>query len=236
MIDESSFYPEISFWRTKRKPNSIKTAMISQNSISEPGGTAFLSCGLRSAGASLIELLVVLFIMGTMMGLLLPALHRARLRADETVCDNNVRQLQMALGQFIDSKGFPRPNQWTVALLPWIEQRPLADLMKQGYSLGADFPRPPLMQCPFQNEFDSRFPGVRVCHYVLTVDRGENKLPLPDQPRWVIGNRALLDDDVPEEPWYVGPEMTHLAYQRMLANEEGPHEGGRFDTAQTYWK
>jgi type II secretory pathway pseudopilin PulG len=47
--------------------------------------------------ASLIELLVVIFIMGIMMGLLLPALQRARARADETVCENNVRQLKMAL-------------------------------------------------------------------------------------------------------------------------------------------
>jgi hypothetical protein len=215
--------------------------MVPRNSHSEPVSTAFLSCGPRNAwparGASLIELLVVLFIMGTMMGLLLPALHRARLRAEETVCDNNVRQLQMALGQFIGSKDrFPQPNQWTVDLLPWIEQRPLADLMEHGYSMGADFPRPPLMQCPFQTEFDSRFPGVRVSHYVLTVDRDEHDYPIRDQPPWVIGDRAVLDDDVDEEPWYVGPEMTHLALQRMLANEEGPHEGGRFDTAQTYWK
>jgi hypothetical protein len=187
-------------------------------------------------GASLIELLVVLFIMGTMMGLLLPALHRARLRAEETVCDNNVRQLRMALGQFIGAKErFPAPNQWTVDLLPWIEQRPLADIMKQGYSIGADFPRPPLMQCPFQPEFDSRFPGLRVSHYVLTVDRNENGLPIRDQPAWIIGDRQLLDDDIAEEPWYVGPEMTHLAQQRMLALEEGPHSGGRFDTEQGYW-
>jgi len=48
-------------------------------------------------GASLIELLVVLFIIGMLMSLLMPALHRARLRADETVCDNNLRQLRMGL-------------------------------------------------------------------------------------------------------------------------------------------
>jgi hypothetical protein len=77
---------------------------------------------------------------------------------------------------------------------------------------------------------------VRVCHYVLTVDRDEKGFPVPDQPSWVIGNRAVLDDDAPEEPWYVGPEMAHEAYQTMLDNETGPHEGGRFDTAQTFWK
>jgi hypothetical protein len=200
---------------------------------SEPPG---ISRRTIACGASLIELLVVLFIIGTMMGLLLPALHRARLRAEETVCDNNVRQLRMALGQFIDAKHrFPAPHQWTVDLLPWIEQRPLADIMKHGYSIGADFPRPPLMQCPFQPEFDSRYPGLRVSHYVLTVDRNENGLPVRDQPAWIIGDRQLLDDDIAEEPWYVGPELTHLAQQRMLANEEGPHPGGRFDTELGYW-
>jgi type II secretory pathway pseudopilin PulG len=202
-------------------------------SHSEPSG----SSRRNIRAASLIELLVVLFIMGTMMGLLLPALQRARLRADETVCDNNVRQLQMALSQFIGTKKrFSAPHEWTVDMLPWMEQRPLADIMKQGYSLGADFPRPPLLECPFQPEFDSRFAGVRVSHYVLTVDRNENGIPIREQPGWIIGDRALLDDDVPEEPWYVGPEMTHLAQQRTLALEEGPHPGGRFDTAQAYWK
>jgi hypothetical protein len=180
---------------------------------------------------------VVLFIMGTMMGLLLPALQRARLRADETVCDNNVRQLRMALFQFIDTKDrFPAPHQWTVDLLPWIEQRPLADMMKQGYSVGADFPRPPLMQCPFQDEFDSRFPGIRVGHYVLIVDREENGHPVRDQPGWVIGDRELLDDDIPQEPWYVGAEMSHLMRDRLLSEENGPHPGSRYDFEQAYWK
>jgi Protein of unknown function (DUF1559) len=188
-------------------------------------------------GASLIELLVVISIMGMMIGLLMPALHRARARADETVCDNNVRQLQMALSQYIGTKErFPAPNYWTVALLPWIEQRPLADIMKGGYLIGADFPRPPLMNCPFQDEFDSRVPGIRFCHYVLVVDRDENGIPVRDQPSWLIGDRALLDDDSLQEPWYVGPEISHLTRQRMVANEEGPHIGGRFDTDLTYWK
>ena len=190
----------------------------------------------KPCGTSLIELLVVLFIIGTMMSLLLPALHRARLRADETVCDNNMRQLQMGLSQFIGSKKrFPAPNHWTVDLLPWIEQRPLADIMKHGYSLGADFPRPPLMQCPFQPEFDSGFPGVRTSHYVLTVDRTETGVPVREQPGWVISDRQLLDESMPQEPWYVGPEISHDTHQQFLDEENGPHAGGRYDTQQGYW-
>jgi prepilin-type N-terminal cleavage/methylation domain-containing protein len=187
-------------------------------------------------GASLIELLVVISIMGIMMGLLLPALHRARLRAEETVCDNNVRQLQMALSQFIGTKEkFPAPNYWPVALLPWIEQRPLADIMKGGYSLGAEFPRPPLMQCPFQDEFDSRFPGVRISHYLLVVDRDENGIPR-EPLMWTIGDREPLDDDFLQEPWYVGPEISHELRGKMIEAEVGPHPGGRFDTERAYWK
>lgn len=185
--------------------------------------------------ASLIELLVVIFIMGIMMGLLLPALQRARARADETVCDNNIRQLRMALSQFISSKErFPLPHYWTVDLLPWIEQRPLADIMKSGFKVGDNFPRPPLMNCPFQKDFDSRFPQIGFCHYVLTVDRDEHGRPLLEHG-WNLGDRKLLDESMPQEPWYVGPEMSHLAQQGMFANDEGPHIGGRFDTNMGYF-
>ncbi|MDZ4657611.1 MAG: type II secretion system protein [Bythopirellula sp.] len=179
-------------------------------------------------GASLIELLVVMFIIGMMMSLLLPALQRARSRADETVCENNLRQLHMGLSQFNDGKErFPAPNRWTIELLPWIEQRPLADIMKNGFTIGDDFPRPPIMNCPFQPEFDSRFPGLRFCHYVLIVDRDEKGRPLLEHG-WNIGDRAYFDEHIPQEPWYVGPEMSHLLQQGMFANEVGPHPGGSF--------
>src|SRR5688572_2398204 len=117
--------------------------------------------------ASLIELLVVLFIMGIMMGLLLPALQGARNRADAVACENNVRQLAMALSQFEDVKEkFPAPEEWTVAVLPWIEQRSLADAIKYQTDPGGKYPRPPLMQCPMQSDVESRLASIGYCHYV----------------------------------------------------------------------
>ncbi|TWU28205.1 hypothetical protein Pla144_14920 [Bythopirellula polymerisocia] len=182
----------------------------------------------RSA-ASLIELLVVLFIIGIMMSLLLPALQGARNRAQDTVCENNIRQLHFAMYQFIDVKRtFPTPNRWPVDILKWMEQRPLADMMKDNYDRNADFPRPPLLRCPMQDDFASRVPTVDVCHYVLTVTRNDNGKP--EGPGWEIHDRNLLDDDVIEEPWYIGPEMSHLSQQRMFANEQGPHNSGLFMT------
>jgi type II secretory pathway pseudopilin PulG len=205
---------------------------------SEPGGLSPRKStrGLKPhLAASLIELLVVLFIMGIMMSLLFPALHRVRVRADETVCQNNLYQLRFGLSHFMEAKHrFPAPNQWTVDLLPWIEQRPLADVMKHGYSAGANFPRPPLMACPFQSDFASRYPEVSYCHFVLVVDRDEKGWPIPEQA-WTLSDRPLLSEAEPQEPWYVGAEMTHLTHQRLLTEENGPHPGGRYDFSQSWF-
>lgn len=182
----------------------------------------------RSA-ASLIELLVVLFIMGIMISLLFPTLQNARNRAQDTVCQNNIYQLHVALSRYVDAKKrFPAPHLWTVDILKWIEQRPLADVMEGGFNPNGEYPRPPLYRCPMQEDFASRVPNVDVCHYVLVVTR--NPMGKPEGPGWHIHDRQLLDDGVAEEPWHFGPEMTHLAQERMFANEIGPHTSGQFMT------
>ncbi len=62
-------------------------------------------------GVSLIELIVVLFIIGLMMSFLLLALQSARAKAASTACQNNVRQVGFALSRFIEAKKrFPLPH------------------------------------------------------------------------------------------------------------------------------
>ena len=48
-------------------------------------------------GASLLELVVVLAIMATILGLLLPATQKARARSLRTACANNLRQIGIAI-------------------------------------------------------------------------------------------------------------------------------------------
>lgn len=183
--------------------------------------------------ASLIELLVVLFIMGIMMGLLLPALQNARNRASVVVCENNVYQLSAALSQCVEAyKEFPPPNLWTVALLPWIEQRPLAEAMKHNRDPRACFPRPSLMLCPLQNDPPSRQETVGTCHYVLVVDRLPNGLI---ERGWEIQDRPLLTDETLHEPWHVGPEISYVVQAGVLANEAGPHPAGSYVTTSGTW-
>jgi hypothetical protein len=173
------------------------------------------------AAASLIELLVVLFIMGIMMGLLLPALNNARNQAQAKVCQNNVRQLDLALYQFVDAKRrHPDPSWWTVDILPWIEQRPLAELMKQNKDPNPKFPRPPIMRCPMQDDVLSRVVGVGYCHYVWVVDRlPSGKVDRVDG----IQDLPLFASESPPDPWYIGPEITLATRDDLLANKPGPH-------------
>lgn len=177
---------------------------------------------------SLLETIIVLFIIGLMMALLFPAIQAARHRALAVQCQNNLRQLQYALINSIQTTHrFPQPNGWTVALLPWIEEQPLFDAMSHGIPPNASFGRPKLMQCPNQSENLSTVANVEMCHYTLVVDR-----PIPwdrqDRVGWTMVDRPLIGDKDPHNPWYFGPEVSFAQEQDMFAKREGPHQSGLY--------
>lgn len=184
--------------------------------------------------ASLVELLVVLFIMGVMLSLLLPALSGARNRAQATVCQNNIYQLSLALRSYINSsKRFPAANRWSVDVLKWTEEHALADAMKGNFDPNAEFPRPPLLRCPMQEDYPSRVADVGFSHYVLVVDRIDH--PYfgrfhPERIPWQIQDREWLDDGQPQEPWYLAPELSYFGRDQLLATKPGPHPSGQYMT------
>lgn len=98
----------------------------------------------RRLGFTLIELLVVIAIIGVLIALLLPAVQAAREAARRAQCTNNLKQIALAVHNYVDTHGTfpigrgtrpPRPYNDTSRfnysgfsmILPFMEQRPVFD-------------------------------------------------------------------------------------------------------------
>lgn len=72
---------------------------------------------MRRNALTLVELLVVIAIIGVLVGLLVPAVQAARESSRRTHCKSNLRQIALALTQYLDRQG-ERGKFPSVAQLP----------------------------------------------------------------------------------------------------------------------
>ena len=131
--------------------------------------------GLRS-GFTLVELLVVIAIIGVLLALLLPAVQYAREAARRVQCSNNLRQIGIGIHNFHDAMKVAPPGAvsgtvarephtrfsiptglehgWAVFILPFTENKPLADKYQWNYDWRAPEntvvreTRVPIFRCP----------------------------------------------------------------------------------------
>lgn len=92
----------------------------------------------QANGFTLVELLVILFIIGILIALLVPARRGAREPARRSQCNNNLKQIALGLQTYESTYGaFPpaytvdvdgKPlHSWRTLILPFVEQKPLYD-------------------------------------------------------------------------------------------------------------
>jgi prepilin-type N-terminal cleavage/methylation domain-containing protein len=84
---------------------------------------------LRPRAFTLVELLVVIAIIAILIGLLLPAVQKVREASNRSKCQNNLKQIGLAIQNFHDANEFLPPDRigndwatWAVLLMPYLEE------------------------------------------------------------------------------------------------------------------
>jgi prepilin-type N-terminal cleavage/methylation domain-containing protein/prepilin-type processing-associated H-X9-DG protein len=134
---------------------------------------------LRQRGFTLVELLVVIAIIGVLVALLLPAVQAAREAARRSQCQNNLKQVGLALHNYHDTFGAFPPGEiqpgglnpasaqdnwvWSALILPFLEQGNLHLQANVGINRG-----------PPATGADPRTPFVlaRIAPYICPSDTG----------------------------------------------------------------
>jgi prepilin-type N-terminal cleavage/methylation domain-containing protein len=179
---------------------------------------------MRRRALSLVELMVVLSIIGVVLALLLPAVHSARERARETVCKNNIHQMNLAIADYAGVyKKLPPANPphlvggWCIEILPFMEQKNLRDQISVGSLISAAdeflLHSPRLMRCPTRSSIVGEMDGqMQISHYVF--------VPLSRRESFM-----LIESDLKSSAaWASGPELPRTAAIQAV----GPHNRGVF--------
>ena len=168
----------------------------------KPQSTRFRS------GFTLVELLVVIAIIGILVALLLPAVQAAREAARRMQCQNNLKQIGLAIHNFHDAKKILPPAQrqswdlaqnktvaghsWATFILPYIEQQAIHDKYDFSPNLNWDDLPNDAATGPIRNRI-----ATYICPSAPTVrptnsNRGYLDYPATTERTWPTGGNTWV--------------------------------------------
>ena len=145
----------------------------------------------KRSGLSLVEVLVLIAILAILLGLILPATRRVREPAARSACQNNLKQLMVALHNYEATEhrfpfGYIGPGtapeerlSWMVALLPYLEQDQLSKQIAIEKSYAGNIPACQTLVKTFLCPSGNVNPFDPITHYVALAGLGRDAASRP---------------------------------------------------------
>jgi prepilin-type N-terminal cleavage/methylation domain-containing protein len=194
---------------------------------------------------TLIEVLVVIFIISSIIGLLLPAVNAAREAARSTACQNNLKQIGIAFqlheqsmghlpsagwgsawtGDADRGTGSGQPGSWIFSLLPYMDMQNLHNIPADGN---------PLEITTQQKEKAAQAAEIPIPILICPSRRSETTGPLKPQTLWNMNHAEKVsktdyavnagDNEV---AWGQGPEPDSQQFEDMTLSTGIAHQASQ---------